>query len=155
MQIFFTMHHFYLPIKLSAPYLKRNMISAILIIELILPLKCYISREYFHKKMLKILKIANFMNFLVKNVVFRVIFLHFFKYVKIKKIIMEPMRPCLRIFKDCSEFCLSQNNQLWAYSNHLKWLGCCTPQSNSNFLEVFRLILILFIFLSGKPIMKI
>ena len=43
-------------------------------LEIIVPLKCYIFREYFQKYLLKILKNSNFMNFLV----------HFFSMLKLK-----------------------------------------------------------------------
>ena len=40
--------------------------------------ECYISREYLRNFFLNILKITNFINFLVKSVVYRVIFVSFF-----------------------------------------------------------------------------
>ena len=59
-------------------------------IELILPSKCYISRQYSHKNILKILKISIIMNFLVKNVDFPIIFASvFFSELKLKKIIAK------------------------------------------------------------------
>ena len=62
-----------------------NMIFTELIIELILPSKYYIFREYSYKHFLKILIIAKFMNFLVKKVVFRVIFYSvFFSMLKLR-----------------------------------------------------------------------
>ena len=66
------MHHFYLPIKLSASYFKMNTDFTTPLIELILPSKFYISRKYSHEIFLKILKITNFINFLVKNVDFEI-----------------------------------------------------------------------------------
>ena len=55
------------------------MVFATPIMQLILPSKYYISWQLFFL-------IANFMNFLVKDIVFRVIFASvFFQYVKIEK----------------------------------------------------------------------
>ena len=50
------------------------------------------------------------------------------------------MRSYFRMFKECSDFFLSQENQLWAYSNHSKWLWYSTPHVYSlcNFLKVCR-----------------
>ena len=74
------------------------MVLATSIIELILPSKSYICKEYFHKSFLKILKIANIMNFLVKNVVFRVIlFQFFFSMLKFKKSLWNLILESLKI----------------------------------------------------------
>ena len=57
------------------------MVLATLISELILPSKCYIPREYSHKVFLKLLKIANFMNFLSEKRRFS----RFFSVLNLKK----------------------------------------------------------------------
>ena len=59
---------------MSVSYLKINMVFATSIIKLILPLEYHIFREYSRKNFSKILKIANFMNFLLKNDVFCVFY---------------------------------------------------------------------------------
>ena len=84
MQIFLTMPYFYLPIKFSASYLRINTVFSTPIIQLILHTKCYISREYSHKFFLTI-ENFKFYDFLVKNVVFHVIFVSvFFSMLKYK-----------------------------------------------------------------------
>ena len=75
------------------------------------------------------------MNFLVKNVIFGVVFASVFLVCYNKKNHYETFETYFTIFTDCSEFSLSQNNQLWDYSNRLKWLGCLTPLI-CNFIEV-------------------
>ena len=49
------------------------------------------------------------------------------------------MRPILKSSKIVQNFFLSQNNQLWAYGNYLKWLGNSRMYSLCNFLELCRL----------------
>ena len=68
MQIFLTMHHFYLPIKI---YLKKTVLAT--------PNLFFLQNVTFlenipTKFFVKILQIANFMNFLGKNVVFSIVF---------------------------------------------------------------------------------
>ena len=130
MQIFLTMHHFFLPIKLSGSYLKIYMVFATLIVELILPSKFYVSTEYSRKIFLKIFKIPNFMNFLVKNVLFYTIlasdFFFFFSMLKLKNY-YETYETSFSNLQRLFRIFFKSKNQLWAYSNHLMWLWCLTP----------------------------